>query len=82
MVDERQWRIALAKFEAFRENAPTYYREETVAQYHEIIAALEAALGESLDGFKILDEKMRPQIISARRGGYGGRPRLGYLLEG
>lgn len=74
MVDERQWKIALAKFEAFRENAPTYYREETVAQYHEIIAALEAASGESLEMFEIPAERMKPQIISARRGGYGGRP--------
>lgn len=72
MVDEKPWRIALAKFEAFRENAPTYFREETVEQYNEIVAALEAASGESFDEFKIAADKVKPKITSARPGGYGG----------
>jgi hypothetical protein len=81
MSDERQWAMALAKFEAFLDSCPTYYREETVQQYNDIVAELETASGESFSGFKIPPNKVKPKIASTRPGGYGGGPSVIYSKD-
>jgi len=73
MVDHKQWSIAWARFEAFRENLRAAINEECVGQFHDILTDLEAALGESLAKFKIPDLKLAPKIISVRPMGYSGR---------
>jgi hypothetical protein len=64
MDDIRKRNLALARFNGFRNNLPDYLDDDTVAQFHEIISALEEASGEDLSSFRIPDTEMERRVIS------------------
>jgi pyrimidine deaminase RibD-like protein len=79
MTDARQFSIAYSRLNALRTNIPPFIDESEVASYHAIIDALQEALDESLKDFRIPDDKIKPKVIGARRGGFrGGRGSVYY----
>ena len=74
MLDPQKWKIAIARFNGYCKNVPTWIKTENVDDYHQILNALAEASGEDLSQFKIPDEKLRPRVTSVRPGGYGGGP--------
>ena len=65
---------ALARFEGFRKNIPSFIRESVVTEYHSIVDDLASATGEDLTAFKIRPDEVKHNVISVRRGPYGGGP--------
>jgi hypothetical protein len=64
MDDAQKWSLALARFNAFRSHPPNRLDEGAVAQFHEIVTALEEASGEDLSSFRIPDSEMKQRVIS------------------
>jgi hypothetical protein len=67
--------LAWAKFEALRSHPPSSWSEGEVAQFHEIIAALEEAYAADLASFRIPKAEMKRRIVGASRRGLSGRQR-------
>jgi hypothetical protein len=78
MIDKKNWASAWARFEAFRSKLSTSItgsiKEESVKQYHSLLADLESCLGESLEKFRIPDDKVTRVIVSSRPRSYSGMP--------
>jgi len=72
MRDPQKWRIAVARFNAYSNNIPSFPKTEDVKDYHALVAALEEASGEDLSSFKIPPEKLKPKLMSVRPAPYGG----------
>jgi hypothetical protein len=78
MDDARKWSLAVARFNAFRDDPPRWLDDDAVAQFHETVTALEQASGDDLSLFRIPDNQMRRQVISSRpRRARPGRPPSG-----
>jgi hypothetical protein len=73
-VDQKGLDRALASFEGFKSNLPPTIREDCVREYHAIVDALSAALGETLNAFKIGDADLEYKEIGSRRRSFSGRP--------
>jgi len=73
MDDARKRSLALAKFDAFRNHPPTAFDEDAVAQFHQIVTALEEAFWENLSSFLIPDSQMEQHLVSV--GPVRARPR-------
>jgi hypothetical protein len=69
MQDQRKLALGLARLEALHENLPNYIGVECVAQYHEIISSIQEAWGESLEVFKIPEDRINPRVTSIRIAG-------------
>src|SRR5258708_6911051 len=65
MADQQQWALAWAKSSALQRNIPSEVDRTRVAEYHQILADLQAASGEDLSHFRIPDSEVKPQIIFA-----------------
>jgi hypothetical protein len=64
MDDARKRSLALARFDAFRNNPRRAFDEGEVTQFHQIVTALEEAFGEDLSSFRIPDSQMKRRVIS------------------
>jgi len=65
MQNEREWRLALAEFEALRKNVPPSVSDSFVAEYHAVLDLMAGASGESFDKFRISATAMAPQLLGA-----------------
>lgn len=74
MIDPQKWKLALARFNGYYANIPSFIKTEHVADYHAIVAALEEASAEDLSHFKIPSDKLKPKLVSVRPASYGGHP--------
>lgn len=74
MIKRNEWDAAYARLKGFHANMPNRIKEETVQQYHEILADLQSSSGAPLEKFKIPQEKLRHEIASLRMASYSGRP--------
>lgn len=72
MEDARKLNLAVARFNAFRSHLPNHLDEGAVAQFHEIVSALEEATGEDLSSFRIPESELKHRVIS--RGPLRARP--------
>jgi hypothetical protein len=65
MDDNRAWQVAWARFIAFEKAPPDYWDTQTVQDFHDVLAALEAASpGDDLSAFRISPSRMAPHIVS------------------
>jgi len=71
-MSERSLAQALALFEGFRKNIPSFIRENVVTEYHAIVDDLATATGEDLTTFKIRPDEVKHKVTGSRRGPYGG----------
>jgi hypothetical protein len=71
-MSERSLPQALARFEGFKKNIPSFLRENLVTEYHSIVDDLAAATGEDLAAFEIGADEVKHKVIGSRRGPYGG----------
>ena len=67
MTDDRKLNVAWAKFEAFRNNIPSWPTEEVAAEFNRIVTDLQDASGEDLTAFMIPDSELKPKIVSVSR---------------
>jgi hypothetical protein len=67
MIDDRQFRVARARFDALRRNIPLSLKKEDVAEYHSILDALQTATGEDLSAFRIPNDQFKKRITGATR---------------
>jgi hypothetical protein len=65
--------LAWARFEALRSRPPHWWDEAAVAQFHEIITALEEAYAVDLSSFRIPDVEVKRQIVGVSRAPRSGR---------
>ncbi len=72
-MDQRALNQALALFEGFKSNLPSWITEECVREYHTIVDALSAATEETLEVFKISEADLAKRVTSVQRAGYGRR---------
>jgi hypothetical protein len=70
--DSQKLKIAIARFNGFCANLPSWPKEEDVNDYHALVTALEEASGAELAAFKIPSDKLKPKLQSVRPGAYGG----------
>ena len=65
MDENRAWHVAWARFTAFQKAPPSWWDTQTVQDFHDVLAALEAASpGDDLSAFRISPSRMAPQIMS------------------
>ncbi len=64
MDDARKSSLAVARFVAFRNHIPSRLDDDAVAQFHQIVTALEEASGEDLSSFRIPDTEMKQHVSS------------------
>ncbi len=64
MEDQKKWHIAWASFTAFQKTPPSWWDTQTVADFHQVLAALESASGDDLAAFRIPQSRMKPQQTS------------------
>ena len=74
-MDDGRKRDALAQFKALRGQPPRSWDETDVAQFHEIVTALEEAFGVNLTSFRVPDAQMKRRIVGVSRIGRSGRRR-------
>jgi hypothetical protein len=72
MQIDREWVLALARFEAFRNNLPSRFDQQRVGEYHAHVDALGAASKDDLTSFRIPPAEMKREVVSVRRAPYGG----------
>ena len=73
MGDAHSSNVAWVRFVAFRNNQPSWWDEQEVSRFHEIVAALEHAYGVDLSAFRIPDSEMKQQIVGVQRAPRSGR---------
>jgi hypothetical protein len=77
MVSDPKFIAARARLNALFTHLPSFVYEQNVADYHEILNALEESSGADLSSFRIPSQKMNHPVVGAVRGSYrGGRGRL------
>ena len=83
MDDNRKLSLALARFNAFCKHIPEDLDDSAVAQFHEIVSALEEVSGEDLSPFRIPDSEMKRRVISVAplRARSGRRPSGGMTMS-
>lgn len=69
MNNDRKWQLAWAKFDAFKENLPSWIGESDVAEFHSILDLLQESSGEDTSPFRIPVDAINPRITSKRFGG-------------
>ncbi len=62
--------MARARLDALRKNIPSFVDESRVADYHDIVDALEKSTGDNLCIFRISESEVRPKISRVVRGTY------------
>lgn len=72
--DVTKWNLGVSKLSGFMKFVREPFDQEKVQQYHDIVALLEESSGEDLSEFKILPDKLKPQIISVQSASFSGRP--------
>jgi hypothetical protein len=72
MLDLQKWKIAVARFNGYSANIPSFIKTDNVEDYHAIVTALEQASGQDLSNFKIPADKLKPKVLSVRPAPYGG----------
>jgi hypothetical protein len=73
MPNPKSWNLGISKLNAFMQHLPEP-NQEAVLQYHTIIDLLEEGSGEVFLSFRIPPDKLKPKVLSVRRGAYGGGP--------
>lgn len=73
MDDAKKESLAWARFQALRSHPPSSWDEGAVAQFHEIVTALEEAYAVELSSFRIPDAEMKPRIVGVWRASHSGR---------
>jgi hypothetical protein len=77
MASDPKFIAARARLNALSTHLPSFVYEQNVADYHEILNALEESSGADLSSFRIPPQKMDYPVVGAVRGSYrGGRGRL------
>jgi len=67
MDDARKWPRVWARFEALQNHPPTFWDENAVCQYHEIVTALEEAWpGEDLSAFRVPDSQLKHKVVGGK----------------
>jgi hypothetical protein len=66
-------RHALASLLAFQTNPPSFWDENAVSQFNEVVTSLEEAFEIDLSSSRIPDAELRPRVVSSRRASYSGR---------
>src|ERR1700674_36093 len=72
MVSDPKFIAARARLNALSNHLPSFVYEQNVADYHEILNALEESSGSDLSSFRIPPQKMVYPVTGAVRGSYGG----------
>jgi hypothetical protein len=80
MASDPQFLAARARLNALSAHLPSFVYEQDVADYHEILDALEKSSGSDLSSFRIPPQKMDYPVVGAVRGSYGGG--RGHLIRG
>jgi hypothetical protein len=73
MGDAHSSNVAWVRFVAFRNDQPSWWDEQEVSRFHEIVTALEGAYGLDLSAFHIPDSEMKHQIVGVQRAPRSGR---------
>ena len=73
MDSHNEQSLAWARFQSFRSHPPSSGSQDEVAQFHDVVSALEKAFALDLSSFRIPDAEMRQQIVSFRRAPRSGR---------
>jgi hypothetical protein len=77
MVSDPKFVAARARLNALSTHLPSFVYEQNVADYHDILNALEESSGADLSSFRIPSQKMDHPVVGPVRGSYrGGRGRL------
>jgi hypothetical protein len=58
MRDPQKWKFAIARFNGYYANIPSWLKAEEIADYHTLNTALEEASGEDLSNFRIPADKI------------------------
>jgi hypothetical protein len=69
MRDEREWRKALAEFQAMRGNIPGYISEAFVHDYHGILDRMARASEQDFDSFRVPQSELKPRVTGVRVAG-------------
>lgn len=80
MASDPKLIAARARLNALSTHLPSFVYEQDVADYHEILNALEESSGADLSSFRIPPQKMAYPVVGAVRGSYGGG--RGRLMHG
>ena len=81
MGDEHKWKLAVARFQAIRNNVPGYVKESLVNEYHEVLEQMATASGEDMASFRIPQSEIKPRVTSVRPGSRGGRGSATYSSD-
>jgi hypothetical protein len=73
MMDKKALDLQLGRFEALKNNIPSFIKEELVDEYNSLVDALSRATGEDLTSFRILPNEVKPKLVSSRPRAYSGR---------
>lgn len=72
MTPNREWALAWANFDSFKNNLPEEVEDTHVNEYHQILDLMENSSGEDLSAFRIPDDKLEPKILSFQPPRYRG----------